>query len=285
VSTAGDLVVGGLQSLAGCPEPQNHYLLRRRRRCRILKYRRGRALLLGSGVSGNYYHWLIDSVPRWKILQAAGYTDYDFVLLHGPAAPFEDEVLDLLEVPAAKRLRCSKNFVHQFERLVVPSMPFPEWKVSPWACEWVRSLFPAKNGGPERIFISRRNAPRRKLVNEADLEAQLQAAGFVSVQLEGLGVAEQASFFGSARCVVSPHGAGLSNTVFAPPNALVVELFHPDIAIRPCMQNIAAATGLRYTAVMGARTNGRMPRHEENAEFKIDPSAVVRAISDNAVFA
>ena len=140
VATAGDVVVGGLQSLFGYPDSQNHYLMRRRR-FRMLKRRRGTALLLGVANSDNYYHWMVDSVPRWALLQAANEVNYDFVLLPNRPVPFQDEVLDRLNVPKEKRLRCSKYSIHQFERLVVPSMPFPVEEIAPWACKYLRSLF------------------------------------------------------------------------------------------------------------------------------------------------
>jgi capsular polysaccharide biosynthesis protein len=279
-ATEKDIVIGGIQCLYDCVEPQKHFLLHRSR-CRIPRFRRGTALLLGQGVGGGYYHWLVDSLPRWRVLQAAGYVNYDYVLLPDRLLPFEEEMLDVLKIPRAKRLPCSKNFVHQFERLVVPVMPAPIWKVPAWVCAWLRSLFPVQNGGPEKIYISRRNTSRRRLVNETELEAKLQAAGFVSIQAERFSVVEQARLFNSAKCVVSCHGAGLTNMVFAPPNALLVELFHPDIVIRPAFQHLAPAAGLRYVAVMGNRTQESVPKREEEAEFKIDPSAVFRAIEGN----
>ncbi|HTR42346.1 MAG TPA: glycosyltransferase family 61 protein [Pseudomonadales bacterium] len=281
---AGDVVIGGIQSLHESPEPCNHYLMKPRRRCRFLKYRRGRALLLGSGAGENYYHWMMESIPRWRILQAANYTEYDHVLLPGPVSPFEDEVLDLLEIPRARRLRCSKNFVHQFERLVVPAMPFPLRKAPVWVCAWLRSLFPHRGSGPEKIFISRGGLSRRLLVNEAELSAQLQREGFVAIQPELCSVAEQAKLFGSAKCVVASHGAGLVNMVFAPANALMVELFHPDY-IRPTYQNMAASAGLRHAAVTGRRldkkeTNGKN-LSEYKSEFEIDIPEVLRTIKEN----
>jgi glycosyl transferase family 61 len=284
VATEKDVVIGRLQCLHDCAEPQKHYLLYRSR-FRVPKYRRGTALLLGHGVGGGYYHWLIDSLPRWGILRAAGYVNYDYVLLPDRLLPFEEETLDLLKIPQAKRLQCSKNFVHQFERLIVPAMPVPDLKVSAWVCKWLRSLYPVQHGGPEKIYLSRRNTSRRRLANEVELEAKLQAAGFVTIQAEQFPVVEQARLFSSAKCVVSCHGAGLANMVFAPLNALLVELFHPDIAIRPAFQYLAPAAGLRYAAVMGARTQESVPRREEEAEFKIDPSAVFRAIEENGNFA
>jgi Glycosyltransferase 61 len=283
-ATAGDVVAGGLQSLHGKNGPCDHYLLKPRLRCRLLKYRQGRALLLASNAGGNYYHWLLESMPRWKMIQAANYSEYEFVLLPGQASPFEDELLDRLGIPPNRRLRCSKNFIHQFERLVVPAMPFPHRQVPAWVCAWVRSLFPNSSSGPEKIFISRGGRRRRLLLNEAELEARLQREGFISVQPERFSVAEQARLFGSAKCVVAAHGAGLANMVFAPANALVVELFHPD-HIRLFYERLAASAGLRYASVIGHSQNkpetAREKRSEYDSEFVIDVSAVVRTIAEN----
>jgi hypothetical protein len=273
VATRGDVVAGGIQSIFGCTEPQNHYLLRRRR-FRIPKYRRGTALLLGAANSDNYYHWLLDSLPRWKILQAAGWQDYDYVLLHSLPRQFQDETLDRLGVPSEKRLRCSKNFVHQFERLVVPAMPFPVEEVPAWACAWLRSLFPEKISGPEKIYLSRRDSGRRQLVNEAELQAALTSRGFVMIQPDQLSVAEQAKLLGSARCAVAPHGAALTNLVFSPPGTLLVELFHPQHKNR-CFVNLAAACGHRYASLDGHATNHA---GERRLEYAVDVSAVLEIL-------
>jgi hypothetical protein len=271
VATAGDIVVGGLQSLFGCPDGQNHYLLRRRR-FRMLKRRHGTALLLGAANSDNYYHWIADSVPRWAILRAANEANYDFVLLPGRAVPFQDEVLDRLNVPGEKRLRCLKHFVHQFERLVVPSMPFPVEEIAPWTCAYLRSLFPEKSHGPEKIYL-RRGAGRRRLVNEPELEAALGRMGFISVESESLTVAEQAKLLSSARSVVAPHGAALTNLVFAPPGALLMELFHPEHKNR-CYINLAAACGHRYASVDGQATEAAGGK----LEYSIDIATVEREV-------
>jgi len=271
VATAGDVVVGGLQSLFGAANAQNHYLLRRRR-FRMQKYRHGTALLLGTANGDNYYHWLLDCVPRWKMLQAANWRDYDYVLLDSKPSPFQNELLDLLKVPDGKRLRCSKNFVHQFERLVVPAMPFPVEEVAPWACSWVRSLFPSeKIAGPEKIYLHRGDG-RRRLVNETELETALTAHGFISARPGQLSVAEQAKLLSSARCVVAPHGAALTNLIFAPPGALLIELFHPQHKNR-CYVNLAKACGHRYAGLDGhpVERDG-----DGKLEYSIDVDAVVR---------
>ena len=276
-ATSADVAIGNVQALFGCEEPQNHYLLSRRR-LRIPRRRRGTALLLGAANSDNYYHWLFDSLPRWKMLQDAGYTDYDHVLLHSQSCHFQDETLNRLNVPEEKRLRCNKNRVYQFDRLVVPAMPFPLWQVAPWTCEWLRSLFPERGGGPERIYLSRRRATRRRLVNEAELEARLKEMGVVCIQPEMMSVAEQAASFSAAKWVVAPHGAGLANMVFAPTGALLVELFHPDHQ-NQTYRNLASACGLRYASFVGRRTRDLARHDDHDAEFTIEIAKILRFLS------
>ncbi len=262
----------GCRAFTGAPGRQAEAVLHRRR-FRMPKYRRGTALLLGTATSTNYFHWLLECVPRWKMLQAAERRDYDFVLLHNEPSRFQDEVLDRLKVPPAKRLRCSKYLVHQFERLVVPAMPYPLWQVAPWTCAWVRSLFPEQAPGPANLYL-RRGKCHRPLANEPELESALQPLGFVPVQPDQMTVAGQAKLLSSARCVVAPHGAVLTNMIFAAPGAMLLELFHPQFKIG-CYASMAAACGHRYACVDG-RPIGRPNRHRD--EYAIDVSAVLKEL-------
>jgi hypothetical protein len=275
-ATGDDLVIGGIQTVFGTNNPAGHYALNRRR-FRLPRHRAGTALLLGTANSDNYYHWLLDSLPRWKMLQAAGWQQPDFVLLHSQPRPFQEETLDWLGVPAASRLRCSKNFVHQFERLVVPAMPFPLEEVPPWVCAWLRSLVSQKTSGPEKIFLARRGIGGRQLVNEAQLEAALVQRGFVSIQPPNLSVAEQARLLGSARCVVAPHGGALTNLVFAPAGAVLLELFHPQHKNR-CYVSLAAACGHRYASLDGQAIPHANPKR---MEYTVDVPAVLRMLDEN----
>ena len=111
-------------------------------------------------------------------------------------------------------------------------------------------------------------------MNQAELQAALESRGFVSIQPERLSVAEQAGFLSSARCVVAPHGAALTNLIFAPPGALLLELFHPQHKNRAIV-NLAAACGHRYACLDGQPIN----RPGDNAlEYLIDIAAVMEQI-------
>jgi capsular polysaccharide biosynthesis protein len=288
-ATHNDIALGGVQALRGCANPHDHYTLKQARFRRPVRYR-GTALLIGTATADNYFSWLLESVPRLKLAQAASKEDYDFVLLQTGSPRFQKEVLDRAGVPEKKRLHCSKWRVYQFDRLVVPAMPFPVQHVSQWACEWVRSLFPERNpAAPERLYITRRQVNykrlRRRLVNEEQLEARLKMLGFTIVQPENKSVAEQAQLFGAAKCVVAPHGAGCANLLFSPPGALLIELFDPGFSTRS-FEHLSTACKHRYVRLMG-RQVGKNVAAEHSLhpliEYEIDISQLEQHLAENGI--
>ena len=264
--------LGEVQALIGDWDPDNNPALRRRR-IRVLQRRRGTALLIGTKESTNYYHWLLDCLPRWRLVQEAGFRDYDYILLNTSSPRFCEETLNLLEVPQEKRLHCSTLYLYEFDRLVVPAMPFPRWEVAAWVCEWVRTLFADQCGGaPERLYVSRRKAKWRRLVNEAELESQLAKEGFMVIHTEHYSVAEQARLFSNTQCVVTPHGAGLANVIFVPRGGRVIELLPPACANAQIYRHIACACGLGYASVTGDDVNG--------SAYRIDINKVLQTLEN-----
>ncbi len=75
------------------------------------------------------------------------------------------------------------------------------------------------------------------------------------VRLEEHPVREQAAMFYHARQIVSVHGAGLTNLVFAQPGARVVEIFPPDL-LEPIYFQIATLFGLHYEPVIAESAHG-----------------------------
>lgn len=76
----------------------------------------------------------------------------------------------------------------------------------------------------ERIYISRQNAEKRKVINQKELDIILSQFNFKIVCAEDYSLAEQISIFKNAKVVVSPHGAGLSNIIFLDEESTVIEI-------------------------------------------------------------
>jgi capsular polysaccharide biosynthesis protein len=66
-----------------------------------------------------------------------------------------------------------------------------------------------------KLYVTRRNAKVRRLVNEVEVADYLTDRGFEVVALEERPFREQVQLFAEAEVVVAQHGAGLTNLLFA----------------------------------------------------------------------
>jgi capsular polysaccharide biosynthesis protein len=74
------------------------------------------------------------------------------------------------------------------------------------------------------IYISRRQAGSRRLLNEELLIPELERRGFQILEMEGYSVRDQIDTFSKAKFIVMPHGAAITNMVFASPGATLIEM-------------------------------------------------------------
>lgn len=85
--------------------------------------------------------------------------------------------------------------------------------------------------GERKIYISR-SLRGRGPDNEVEVEALLRREGFDIIHAELLSISEQASMFSSARYIVAPHGAGLTNLLYTRPGTKLIELFRSEFISR-----------------------------------------------------
>lgn len=181
----------------------------------------------------NYFHWMLQVLPRFELLRLAGVThaQVDRYLLHTARFPFHLETLAQLQVPPEKVVATGPDTHVVADYLWATSSLRGSGHQSAWVADFLRREFlppPARSSGRERLYISRGDAARRRLVNEPDVLALLKPLGFRSITLGLMPVAEQARAFGQASVVIGAHGAGLTNLVFAPAGAKVMELHTPS---------------------------------------------------------
>jgi len=101
-----------------------------------------------------------------------------------------------------------------------------------------------------RIFVSRKNAEWRKLINEDDCWKVLSRFGFERVFMEDLRFQQQFDLMQEAAVFFGVHGAGMVNIMFAPKGLHVVEVFDPGFA-NPQYYALAGAIGHPYWLIRG----------------------------------
>jgi capsular polysaccharide biosynthesis protein len=204
----------------------------------------GRTAVVAVNLGKGYAHWLLEEFPRWLSLRA---DDAENVIAHN-GAPFIAEVCALAGFK--QRVVSATRHGHWMcETLVIPPVAAVDDRT-------VRTLnafafgqaLPAAGFG-EKLYITRENATRRRVLNEDALWAELEARGFVKLRLEDLPWLVQVAAFAAAKVVVGPHGAGMANIVFCRAGTRVVEFFD-NAYVNPCFGRFATVAGLDYHEVL-----------------------------------
>jgi capsular polysaccharide biosynthesis protein len=205
------------------------------------------------GGDANYSHWITRSLLKLGFVEDPRYRRLP-LLLHAPLQRFQVEYLELLGIEPARLIQVSPGGAVRCRRLVVPTQLalHPGFAAGvDWLCARLgERLGPLPGPAEERLLLSRSDSPDRVLVNEAELAAALAPLGFRTVVPGRLSVADQIRTFARARVIVSAHGAGLTNLVFAPRSALIVEITSTNIAMMDDFRFMAAALGQRIATII-----------------------------------
>lgn len=217
-----------------------------------------------NGHLSNYYHWVIDamlplhalapylpagtklllpatldgfqnglhgdpaaSVKHRDILAAWGFGDFPSVEVDSPVCHVEEVYwIDraMIEEMPGRLVRAAR--AHVLSRLGLPEA-LPEH-------------------APKRIYAARRGP--RSVENKDPVERIAANNGFSVAYMEELSPRAQIELFAGAEFVIGPHGAALSNLLFCPPGAKVIE-FSPDCQYRPLFAQISDKVGLSHAVL------------------------------------
>ena len=183
----------------------------------------------------NYGHWLVDGATvlamAAETIRIKGLT----VVVGQYSGPkmraVVRETINQL-VPGAKVLEHLDAKVWRFNELyyVTPPHVPPLFKL-PEALGRVRAAFMTSLGEIEprrKIFISRRGAATRRVVNEPELFELCAARGFEMVEPEKFSLLDQVRLFAEAAMIVGPKGAALTNCMFCAPGTKTMVLSPAD---------------------------------------------------------
>jgi Glycosyltransferase 61 len=238
---------------------------------------RGTVAYLSNTNPANYYHWLAFSLPLIGTYRDRLGIDPDYYYVGRPIRPFHLETLARAGVGAERVLSDAVSA----DRLVAD---FPDRRRRDGAVDRAMLTFsrdlhfePPANPPTRRLFVGRRTARRRRLANEDQCAAYAARYGFETVSMDGRTVADQARLFAEAAFIIAPHGAALTNMLFATAKASVLELLPPrPAAVAPihapiltAFREICAFVGCRYDYIFGVPLSARRHVDQSRANFAI----------------
>lgn len=218
---------------------------------------KGTVCFLDARSSSIYYHWMIDVLPKFALLTAAGISldSIDYFVVRCKS-DFQKQTLKQLGVPLERITAPWTEGVNRCTRLLVPFLKHDRGEryynglglgMAKWVPYWLKSTFiQSEVTYGSKLYISRAARGTRQPTDEDLLIEELTSRGFRCVSMETMTVLEQATLLASAEIVIAPHGAGLSNIAFCRQGTTVIEIFGDYVV--PCYWALSELSQLKYHA-------------------------------------
>ena len=213
-----------------------------------------------AGWQNMFYHWVHEVLPRFALIK-----DLEGQIYIDQGQRFQKESLDFLGIDPSRIIDAAQFQGVEAKELIIPAIPHIP---SPWSCNFLRSHV-AVQKQVRRLYISRKDADKRRVLNEEELLPILERHGFEVWTLSGLSFAEQVQLFASSEIVVGPHGAGFSHLAFCQEGTPFLELYAPAY-VNVCYWHLACAAKLPYHYMF---SEGE--RYPEFFDPKLDPDLEV----------
>lgn len=241
------------------------------------------AALSTRGAVNSYYHFLLDALPRWGLIEQTGLDDDD-VALHVPTGErYHRELLELAGLSGRRIVEARADRTIRADRLLVPTIPNVMEHAPPSTIAWLRDRFaPDRTRDlPSRLYVTRGDGPRtRRVVNEDVVWPLLAERGFVRVDPGRLSVRDQIDHFAAADVIVGIHGAALTNLVFARPGVRVLEVFAPTY-VKYCYWAVLESipeSHYRYLVTGGDAALDAKPLSGIQDDIVVDPDELISAV-------
>ena len=223
----------------------------------------------------NFCHWMVDWLPRLAFLGEQVRRPDVYVAVPPLNADYQWETLRLCGIPRERVVQLGTMQGLHARKLLVPNdltvPPHPGHKAAPWLTDYLRAtlgygtFLAGIDGAPRRrkLYVSRGDAPARRVLNETELIARLALLGYEPVSLTDMPIARQIATFAGASHIVALHGAGLANIVFSDTSTTLVEIF-PSTYGMASYYVLSAGLGMTYASYISDRiTAGERPQLDD----------------------
>ena len=214
---------------------------------RRLRSTEPRLLLLHHHWASGYHHWVTECLLKLQFIDPSQHV----VVLPEDYPPFAAETLTMF--PFAGKLALPRGRGLQARSLTLIGNPHsghfnPEQLLT--LKKLVLERFDGPGPGVERLYITRRGQPLRRVENEDQVIETLHRYDFRVVDPGALSFREQVRLFSRCRVLISVHGAGLTNCMFMPEGGRVLELYRAlgskEDGMNACYWRLSTASNLDY---------------------------------------
>ncbi|MBC8295322.1 MAG: glycosyltransferase family 61 protein [Pelagibacterales bacterium] len=230
----------------------------------IQKKVKGSVLSLVQGISGieNYGHWMLDIMPKLYISSKfKKLKQYDAIYFPNINKHFQKQSLLYLNLDNKRFIDGSKIRHLYADEIIIPQHPY--WKknihqlksvenIDRDFINWMRKKFLVniKKRNKKKIIIDRSDSlfEHNQIQNKKFIYTILKKLKFEVIQLSKLSFKKQIEYFYNSSCIISPHGAGLTNIIFCKPNTKIIELNNSNFNCK-VFRNLSKLNNLNYKII------------------------------------
>ena len=255
--------------------------------------------------SGNYAHWLTETLPKLAVLDACGECSDLPLLVDDGLHPNIYASLDLINRNHREVVKVKRWEPVVLSKLVTISNPgyeryVPHGLYSKEAPAYVNTfsrtalwmlrdvaindLEGTPRFGAKRIYLARsqKSGNIRQLENLIAIESAITAKGIRLIAPDSMSFEEQVAACADAEIIVAPIGASLANMIFAPPGCKVIVLApYYEEASYFYYSNLAGVLGHELHYVLGPQMNAR--QHPICRNYCIDVGILIATLEKVSV--
>ena len=240
-----------------------------------------------ASAEGNYLHWFVDSLARlFLVEQFHSLDEIDHILVPPLKYDFHWDSLAYLGFDKSKVVELKPLEHVRCERMLATSSPrgkgsaiCPGWIIDSYRKLYLDKAAEKKSVAGKRVYISRRDAPKRMFTNEHDVCSFMEKQGFDIVELTPLDLLNKIAVFHEADVIVSQSGAGLTNLMFCKPDTEVLELVDKNF-VYPLWSSIVAYTGVKHHAHFFSDDAEKMRSNAMTVKTHLDIDKLTSTMSD-----
>jgi len=227
--------------------------------------------------SPTYYHWFHDVLPKLETSMPMLPQGISYLINENPKE-YQISSLEAFGISGDKLIEQPQAMYSKCERLWF-STPLGHTGLTSGdilirVADKIRSKITDSNSLADRngIYISRKFAATRRILNEDSLLPLFNKFQMEIVYSEKHSFEEQVKKFHSSRCIIGPHGAGLTNTMFCKSGSLVVELATENMGIHYMTSSLGM--GMDYHKVLCSPVSA----HDFNSDMYVNPENIEKCL-------
>jgi len=240
-------------------------------------------IVLGIQTNKNYFHWLLEAMPRLLLAREHGFISNESLIIAPPLQTWMLNILNHYGFSKSDIFTIKSGSAARFSKLLVPARGIENIRTFCHHSKLViddiprdYSMLGSQDG--RRLFISRSESSSRRILNEGELFEIAERFGFERVFPERLDFEGQINLFRDATHVTGALGAGLTNIIFTKPRSLLMELAPEGRSgDANLFHNMANFFDKRFSVIVGPADTGQSYR-PGRADFTIPAVAFQEAL-------